>query len=560
MLALNPRRKLVACRNQAANRKRPQFRITAWTPGLIAAIALASSLVGRAADPTSKPNIIVLLVDDLGYADLGFLPYAAKDVRTPNIDRLAAGGTWFTDAYVTSPICSASRAAIITGKYQERWGNYSLTQSGEGLPDEELTLPEVLKKLGYATKKIGKNHHGGKNGGSMPWQIGFDEFLGFAGSTNSFVRLSQKDVDELGDGARAYTVGAGPLIRYANGKRSTESFEDAYSTDVFADEAVEYIDRDRDGQPFYLHVAFNAVHHPQYEVNPRYLESWGLTQMMWTPESGLSPADWHRKHGWLGEIDPDGRKRYLACLFGLDEAVGSILDALDAKGIADDTLIFFLSDNGGEQNTYACNGPLHGHKYTLSEGGVRVPVIVRWPGKVAAGEKISEPIMSIDLFPTAVVAAGSTPPDDLDGKSLLPLLNGEQTGPLHEFIAWDQGGGDKRPDWGIRMGNWKLRQVPGSGETRTYAGPDDYGRKTIERSGLTFFDYQSPTGMVLVNLEEQVDEQKNVADENPEKVKDLTDQFDAWRSQMAEPFKGKRPKTNEKAEKPAADPDKAANS
>lgn len=500
---------------------------------------------GESAEEAKKPNIIVLMADDLGYADLGFLPYAADDVRTPNLDRLAAGGTWFSDAYVTSPICSASRAAIITGKYQQRWGNYSLAKSGEGLPSDEVTLPQALKDLGYATKKIGKNHYGGRGSDSQPWKHGFDEFLGFEGSTKSYVRLSEQDQEELGpENARVYTVAAGPLVKYADGQRESVSYEDTYISDVFGDEALEYIQRERGDKPFFLEVDFNAVHHPQYEVNPRYLDPWGLEQMMWTPDSELSTADWHRTHGWLMEVDPDGRKRYLACLFGMDEAIGKILDGLESQGIADNTLVVFLSDNGGSQNVYASNGPLHGHKYTLAEGGVRVPMVMRWPGRVPADEKITEPVMSLDVFPTCVAAAGGTPAEDVDGRSLLPLLEGQQNGSLHEAIFWDQGTAD-RPDWGIRMGPWKLREAPGSGETRTYSGPDSYGRPTEERSGLTFFKYLSPTGLVLVNLDENLDEQVNVADENPEKVAELTARFQEWRSQMAEPFKRQKSSATE---------------
>lgn len=531
----------------AEGRKRPDIGV------LFRALVLAACLpCGNAAGadvPAAKPNIVVIVADDLGYADLGFLPYAAKDVRTPNLDRLAKGGSWFSNAYATSPICSASRAGIITGKYQERWGNYSLRNGGHGLPAAQRTIPQALKVLGYATKKIGKNHFGGGEA-SPPWRHGFDEFLGFDGSTKDYLRLSVKDYDRLGrQNATTYTIAAGPLTRHIDGKRTKVSYENSYTTDVFAAETVETIRRDHGGKPFYLHVAFNAVHHPQYEVNPRYLESWGLKQMMWTPDCGLAPSEWHQTHGWLGEIDPDGRKRYLACLFAMDKAVGGILDALEEKDIDDETLIVFLSDNGGSQNTYACNGPLHGHKYTLAEGGIRVPMVMRWPGKIPAGKKIDAPVLSLDIFATCVAVAGGTPPEDLDGKNLLPLLSERADTSGHDALFWDQGTAE-RPDWAVRSGPWKLRQAPGCGPTRTYCGADSYGRPTEERAGLTFFDYPTPSGLILVNLDDDPGERTNLAGEMPEKVAELTNLHKRWRAGMLDPFKreksGGKPKNPDK--------------
>lgn len=488
-----------------------------------------------AAQPQPEPNIVVLIADDLGYGDLGFLPFAPEDVRTPHLDRLAAEGAYFSNAYVTSPICSASRAGIITGQYQQRWGNYSLGKSGYGLPATEPTIPKTLKALGYATKKIGKNHFGGGDG-SHPWHHGFDEFLGFDGSTKDYVRLSTKDVEQLGrKNASFYTINAGPLTRHSGGRSGKVSFENTYTTDVFAEEAVEYIQRDHQGKPFYLHVAFNAVHHPQYEVNPRYLESWGLRQMMWTPHCGLSPGEWHDKHGWLGEVDPHGRRRYLACLFAMDEAVGEILRALEEQRLVRDTLVAFISDNGGSQNTYSFNGPLHGHKYTLADGGVRVPMLMRWPGRIPAGTTIETPVLSLDIFPTCVEAAGGRPPERIDGRSLLPLLEGRQKSARHAALFWDQGTAE-RPDWAIRVGPWKLRHAPGSGPTRNYCGASASGRPTAVRSGLVFYDYPTPSGVLLYNLEEDPGEQKNLADSLPEKVRELAELHARWRARMMDPF------------------------
>jgi arylsulfatase A-like enzyme len=484
---------------------------------------------------SERLNIVMLIADDFGYADMSFLPSAAADIHTPNLDRLAGSGVYFTNAYVTSPICSASRAGILTGRYQQRWGNYSLGQSGHGVPNTEQTIPQALKSLDYVTKKVGKNHVGGRNA-AIPWKIGFDEFLGFFGSTKDYLRLSVRERDALGPEGRHYIVAAGPLIEYKNGKESRRSFEKAYSTDVFTDAAVEFIQRDHGDNPFYLHVSFNATHHPQYQVKRELLEETGLTQLMWTPESGMTPDQWHSKHGWLGEIDPDGRKRYLACTRVMDEGIGRILDALDQAGIADNTLVVFVSDNGGSQNTYSCNGPLHGHKYTLTEGGIRVPLIMSCPGRLPAGHVHDEPVISLDIFPTLVDAAGGRVKTECDGRSLLPLFQGRPAKPLHRFLCWDQGAKGKE-DWAIRVGNWKLRVAPQYGVTRTYCGDNDYGRGTKTVHGLVFYDYPSPSGTLLYNLKDDIGEKENLAEKMPEKVEELRAMYAKWRAQMQDPFK-----------------------
>ena len=270
-----------------------------------------------------RPNVVMILVDDLGYADLSFLPNAPADVSTPSIDRLAGEGVYFEQAYATSPICSPSRTGLITGRYQTRWGNYWYSEGG--LPDFELTIPEALRKIGYSTKKIGKVHH---NGGPAehPLDHGFDEFFGFIHHTWDYLRLSDADVEayETRRKGSAKSATIGPLIR---GRDEPVSLENAFTMDVFTDEAVEFLNRAHE-QPFYLQLDYNAVHMPTYVAHPKYAERVGLEQPEWDRDAANLTYPywdpnveawnvWHRRWGHLGEVDPLGRKRYLSHLLAL---------------------------------------------------------------------------------------------------------------------------------------------------------------------------------------------------------------------------------------------------
>jgi len=451
-----------------------------------------------------KPNILLIISDDQGYADLGAMPYTAADVRTPGMDHLAESGTLFTSAYITSPICSPSRTGLITGRYQQHWGNYWFSEGG--LPQSELTIPQALKKLGYVTMKIGKTHH---NGGKaeFPLDHGFDEFYGFVDHTHDYLRMSRKDVEKIGP-KNARLAHIGPMFR-------NRDREDAfgYSTQVFTREAIRFITRDHGGKPFYLHLAYNAVHHPTYQVAPDYLDKWGLKQFpFWDPQK--EPYNqWHMRWGWRGEEDPDGRKRYLACLNVLDDGIIEILDALKKKGLEKNTLIIYLSDNGGSPNTFANNGPLKGCKYTEAEGGIRVPMMVSWPGHLPRGAICDQVVSSLDIFPTLIDASGGTKPVNLDGKSLMPLLQGKQQGPLHDTLFWSRA---PEGNWAVRAGDWKLRHVSQPKE---------------------FHGFNDVTGLFLYNLKTDPGEKNNLAEKMPAKVKELTRLYKDWLSEMSPPRK-----------------------
>ena len=285
-----------------------------------------------AATVQNAPNVVVIIADDMGYSDLGFLPHAPEDVKafgTPGLDRLAGSGTYFENAYATSPICSPSRTGLITGRYQQRWGNYWYGQGG--LPESEGTLPEALLKLGYTTAKLGKNH---LNGGAkeFPNRHGFETFLGFLHHTWDYIRLSHKDREayQNRDGFNGFgSQVVGPLVKadgLGKSARETEevSYENSFTTTLFTDEACSYIERNKNSaKPFYLHVAYNALHQPTYVTEKSWAEKTGARHVPWD----RTAAEWvypywepsrepnkkfHARWGHMGEVDPVGDVEQLA--------------------------------------------------------------------------------------------------------------------------------------------------------------------------------------------------------------------------------------------------------
>lgn len=355
-----------------------------------------------------RANIIVILADDLGYADLGV--QGGRDVATPNIDRLAAEGVRMTDFYANHPSCAPSRAALLSGRYQHRFGfenNPGPAQHNSpevGLPRDVGILPERLRAHGYATGMVGKWHIG-FTPQNLPTARGFDVFYGFL------------------DGAMAYTAGAGSGAK-AMLRGTTPAPMPAHTTEAFADEAVAFVNTHRN-QPFFLYAAFNAVHAPLQSTDP-YLARFREVQ---TPQ----------------------RRTYLAMLAALDDAVGRIVQAVDAAGLTRETLIVFTSDNGGPTwQTTSANGPLNGVKGLTLEGGIRVPTILRWPGRLPQGQISSTPGTGFDITATALAAAGAPQTPDLDGRDLAPLLTGAMPAP-DRTLYWRLG-----LQGALRDGDWKL--------------------------------------------------------------------------------------------------------
>ncbi len=388
----------------------------------------ASSLVlvtdsSQAAPESPKPNILILFSDDQGYADLGI--QGAKDIPTPNIDSLARNGVRFTSGYVSSPMCSPSRAGLITGRSQSRFG-HDINWHPEwpvdpndtrGLPLTERTLGDQLKAAGYRTGVVGKWHLG-EAAPFHPNRRGFDEFFGFISGGHNYPTDSYR--------------GTPPLNHYntlleRNGE--PQSAAPGYLTTVLGEESAAFIHRNKDN-PWALYTAFNAPHTP-LQATPELLE--------------------RVKH-----IEDENRRTYAAMIVGLDDAVGRILQQLRDDGLEDRTLIFFLSDNGGTtENNTSSNSPLRGRKGSMWEGGIRVPFMAQWKGVLPAGKTYDRPVSSFDILPTALAAAGAPSIADqpLDGVDLLPYLTGKKTGDPHESLCWRLA---ERDIWAIRSGDHKL--------------------------------------------------------------------------------------------------------
>ena len=344
------------------------------------------------------PNIIVIISDDQGYADVGF--HGSEEIFTPNIDRIADNGVVFPQGYVSFAVCSPSRAGLITGRYQNRFGysrNILLAPKDSlmGLPLSEQTIPDVLNKVNYRTKAIGKWHLGAHES-LVPESRGFDEFYGFLiGGHRYFPEdLTLNDLTEAGRQMDGYITKI-----YDNGKRINTK---KYLTEELSDNAVKFIDNNSDN-PFFLYLSYNAPHTP-LQATKKDLD--------------------RNKH-----IDIEKRRTYAAMVSSMDDGIGLILDKLEEKNISDNTIVVFFSDNGGvEWYNFSDNGVLRGIKGDFFEGGIRVPFTMQWPNKIKAGIKYDKPIIALDIFATAAVAATAEKyiKNEIDGVDLLPYLNGDK--------------------------------------------------------------------------------------------------------------------------------------
>lgn len=376
--------------------------------------AFTSSLLAAALPAPRKPNILLIVADDLGFADLGF--QGSPDIRTPNLDRLAAAGIRFDNGYVTHPFCSPSRAALLTGRYQQRFGhenNMVFNQKDDvaGLPLTEKILPQLLANVGYATGIVGKWHLGA-HPRFHPLQRGFREMFGFVGGGHDYF-----------DPGRPGAIEEHFILNERNGQPVIEK---EYLTTALGREAEAFVRRHAH-HPFFLYLAFNAPHSP----------------LQAPPEQNAA----------YQSIQEPKRRTYAAMVTAMDHAIGRTLNALDELQLQNDTLIFFLSDNGGPTGNMSSNAPLRGTKRTLYEGGVRVPFLICWPGKLGRPRVDSRPIIALDIFATSLAAAGIAPPDTvLDSVNLLPFLNGRQKGNPHPRLYWRTFGGVEAA---IREGQWK---------------------------------------------------------------------------------------------------------
>jgi arylsulfatase A-like enzyme len=433
-----------------------------------------------------RPNILLIVGDDMGYADVGF--NGCKDIPTPHLDALAAAGVRCTNGYVTGPYCSPTRAGLLTGRQQNRFGHEFNPGGTHGLPLTESLLPQHLAPAGYATGMVGKWHLG-----AMPAQTppnrGFAEFFGFLGGAHSYFN-------------------AGGIV---HGNQPVKEMD--YTTDAFGREAAAFVRAHAD-KPWFLYLAFNAVHTPMDATDERLARFAGI---------------------------PDKKRRaYAAMMSALDDNVGRVRQAVRDSGQEGRTLVFFISDNGGPtMNGTTTNGsvntPLRGSKRTTLEGGIRVPFVVAWPGRIKPAV-YEAPVVQLDLHATALAAAGVAPSPEwkLEGVDLLPYFAGATKTPPHDALYWRFG-----EQMAIRQGDWKLVRYDGNADTNN-------GRR------------QPVSAAKLYDLSKDIHEDKDLAAEQPEKAKQLQALWDEWNRGNAKPLWGADYGDNDGPEPGAAKKKKAA--
>ena len=375
---------------------------------------------------TTKPNLIVIMTDDMGWADVGF--NGCKDISTPNIDRIANEGVRFEEGYVSFPVCGPSRAGFLTGRYQDRFGfttNPSIDPNNpiSGLPLEEETMAQVLKKVNYNSAIIGKWHMG-THPNFHPLERGFDYFYGFLSGGHNYYP-EQLTINDLSEVKRKWQWYRTKII-----ENRTKVKTDDYLTDELSAAGVNYINKQaKDDQHFMLYLAYNAPHTP-LQATEKYLSR-------------------------FPKITDKKRKTYAAMVSAVDDGVGRILEALKEKGLDENTIVVFLSDNGGAHNNASDNGPLRGLKGDLFEGGIRVPFAMRWKGTIPEGNSYKKPISSLDIMATIVAQSNVKidPNRPLDGVNLIPFLTGAEIGAPHDYLFWRKW---EQNAMAIRHGNYKL--------------------------------------------------------------------------------------------------------
>ena len=424
---------------------------------LTAALLLAAAcLAAPAASFAAQPNLVIFYADDLGWGELGC--QGNPQIPTPNIDAIARNGVRFTNGYVAATYCSPSRAGLMTGRYPTRFGHeFNSVANRTGLRLDQVTLAERLRSLGYATACVGKWHLGGGLE-YRPTRRGFDEFFGTLANTPFFHPTNFVD-SRISDDVRPVTDPA------------------FYTTDAYAERAIDWIERSK-GRPWFLYLPFNAQHAP-LQAPKKYLDRF----------SGITD---------------EKRRIFAAMMASMDDAVGRVMAKVRALGQEDNTIVFFIADNGGPtQSTTSGNGPLRGFKMTTFEGGPRVPFLAQWKGRWPAGKVYDLPVMNLDVLPTAVTAAGGKPEASwqLDGVDLTPFVTGVNSTRPHQTLYWRYG-----PQWAVRHGDLKLVVSKGG-------------------SGMPY----------LYDLSKDIGESKDLAATQPAKVRELQALWDKWSAEQAEP-------------------------
>ena len=434
---------------------------------IIILLVLSFSLTNCA---QKKPNIIFLFCDDAGYADFGF--QGSTVMKTPNLDKLSKEGIKFTQGYVTDATCGPSRAGLITGKYQQKFGyqeinvpnfmskNSKFLGDDMGLPVDQKTIADYLKKLGYKSAVYGKWHLGNADR-FHPLKRGFDEFYGFRGGARSY--FPYKNFNGVHHDNKM--------------ERNFENFEEpkGYATDVFADEAITFIEKNKNN-PFFIYLAFNAVHTPMHATK----------------------EDLAKFPNLKGK-----RQQVAAMTLALDRACGKVLDKLKKLGLDDNTIIVFSNDNGGPTDKNASlNLPLSGTKSNHLEGGLRVPFLMKWPKKLKAGKVYNYPVSTMDLLPTFYAAGGGDVKDleKVDGVNLIPFVNGSNETRPHKYLFWK-----KEARAVCRDNDWKL---------------------------IRFADRPAE----LYDLSKDITEQNNLASQEPERTNEMFKKLFEWELTQERPL------------------------
>ncbi|MGH9629908.1 MAG: sulfatase-like hydrolase/transferase [Bryobacteraceae bacterium] len=445
-------------------------------------LSLSAAAAAVAQDRANKPNFIIIYTDDQGIGDLGC--YGASDAKTPNLDKLAASGVRFTSWYTNCPVCSPSRASLMTGKYPQRHGiTEVLTSTAQfnipGLKKGETMLPRELGKLGYRSAVIGKWHMGSA-AHSKPMAQGFDEFFGFySGWTDYYSH-------------RYYTLGRGQSeIVHDMWRGDEEVWEDnTYQTELLTREAKAFLSRQTRERPFLLYLAFAAPHYPM-TAPQKYVDRFPKT------------------------MDRD-RRMHLAMISAIDDGVGEVLGLLKEKGMDRDTVVFFQSDNGSTQETRAdhrgqpydggSNAPFRGYKMGLFEGGIRMPAIMSWPGRIPSGQVVDEAGAAMDILPTFLSMAGANASGlkGIDGKDVTAVVRSRGKSP-HDALFWSY-----KNQRAVRKGSWKLLLNP----------PSFAGQPVTDKVWLS-------------NLKDDPGEKKNWAAAHPDTVRDLRARLEEWEKQWS---------------------------
>jgi arylsulfatase A-like enzyme len=439
-------------------------------------LIMLSGLLLSAQQDNDKPNLIVIMTDDMGYADVGF--NGCKDIPTPNIDSIAYNGAHIVNGYVSFPVCGPSRAGFITGRYQDRFGfttNPTIDPTNDiaGLPLDEKTIAEVLHKEGYKSAIVGKWHLG-THPNFHPLKRGFDYFYGFlSGGHNYF--MNQLTIENL-ENVKSKWAWYKTKLRENHKTLEFEDYKTDYLTDELSEAGLRFINKQAENnQSFFLFLAYNAPHTPMHATE-KYLSR-------------------------FPDIEDKKRKTYAAMVSAVDDGVGNVLRTLKNNGIEENTLIVFLSDNGGAHNNASQNTPLRGTKGSVYEGGLRVPFAMQWKGVIPANTSYEESVSSLDIMASIVdiLDIKTNPKKPLDGVNIIPYLTGKKKGAPHEYLFWRKW---EQNAMAAINADYKLLKVKKNAETEFY------------------------------NLKKDVSEKENIKGSNSKKVQEIQNEWDKWNVQL----------------------------